>query len=321
MKIGLIGFGGVGKSLIRLICEERQDMEVVYIVKSNGALVNESGIDLESVLVMEHQIYNHPAWKPLTSFYDVVDIPVDYVVELTPTVMEDGEPALSYIKEALLYKRNVITGNKGPILHAYHELMELARKQEVTLGIGCVAGGALPSIAVGKYGLAGSKIKSIEAILNGTTNFILSSMEEHDISYEDALKEAISLGITETDPTFDVEGFDTAIKIVILANALMNQSLTLKDVSIKGITKITKEEMIAAKRESKSCKLVGKITMMEDKVVAEVAPMFLKSGHPLFCVKDKNKGICYHSDTLGTIVVTGGASGTRSAAAAILRDM
>ena len=156
------------------------------------------------------------------------------------------------MEKALKNKINVVTGNKGPIFLKYKYLNELAGENGVQLMVGCTTGGALPSINGGLIEVAGSEITSMEGILNGTTNYILSEMMEKDISYDEALKQAQKEGIAEKNPTLDIEGYDTAVKIIILSNVIFNTDLSLNDIKVEGISHIKKEELLVLKEQGKS---------------------------------------------------------------------
>ena len=146
-------------------------------------------------------------------------------------------------------------------------------------------------------------------------------MYEEEIEYENALNKAISLGIAEANYKLDVEGFDTAAKILILANVLMNADLTLKDIEICGINCLRKDSILEEKNKGNKIKLIGKVYRENDKIRAYVRPESVNSEHPLYFVDKKNKGVYYKTDTLGDISIIGGASGTINAAASILRDI
>lgn len=321
MKIGLIGYGGVGKAFIRLLKEKNIDCKVIFVLKSDGGIFDKSGLDINEIIENETNIKKHKNWIEKLKLNDVIDEKLDFLIELTPTNKVDGEPAITYIKEALSRKINVVTGNKGPILADYHGLKNLADKNKVTIGIGCTTGGALPSINGGIIECAGSEILSIEGVLNGTTNFILKEMFDRKISYEEALLEAQRLGIAENDPSFDVEGYDTAIKIIILTNAIMNVNLKLSDVKIEGVTKLKYEDLRLAQENNQKIKLVGKAFRENDDIRIEVAPRILEQENPLYFVDGREKGIVYYTDVLGRILISGGASGVKNAAASILRDL
>lgn len=321
MNIGLIGYGGVGKAFIRLLKEKDIPCRVKYILKSDGGLFNSRGLDINEVIKIEANIKEHKDWMENIKFESIIEEEIDFLVELTPTNMKTGEPGLSYIKDGLSRGINVVTGNKGPILIDYQNLKELADRNRVSLGVGCTTGGALPSITGGTIDCAGARIEQIQGVLNGTTNYILKEMGSKEIEYEEALKKAKELGIAETNPKMDVEGFDTAIKMIILTNVLMGEKLTLEDAQIEGITKVTVKDIKKAKQEGKKIKLLGTAFVKDGYIKIKVTPEALEEEHPLYSVEGKNKGVYYRTDTLGDITIIGGASSTRNAAAAILRDI
>ena len=228
---------------------------------------------------------------------------------------------MTHIQQALENGANVITANKGPVMLAYARLKKLAEAKGVQLWIGCTTGGALPSINGGIMDLAGARICSIEGILNGTTNFILDEMKARNTSYELALQKARELGIAETDPTLDVEGWDTAAKLLILTNVLMKKNISLKEVDVTGITRITPGEIKDAGDYGGKMKLVGRALRENQQLSLKVAPEVLTPEHPLYGVDGKNKAVRYTTDTLGDLTMTGGASGTLPAAASVLRDL
>ena len=331
MNIGLIGFGGVGQALIKLLVEKKNyifekynlDIKVKYIIKSDGGIYESNGIDLEEVLgFINKNIKEHISWRDGLGIEEVIkNNDIDILIELTPTNIETGEPGLTHIKRALESGINVVTGNKGPIILKYKELKEIADKNSVKLKVGCTTGGALPSINGGLYDVAGSEIQGVEGILNGTTNYILSKMAIDEVSYEEALTEAQKDGIAEANPSLDVLGYDTACKIVILANVLMDANIKLEDIEIQGITEVELETIKRLQKENKKLKLIGKVHRKDSMVKAYVRLVEIKEDHPLYFVDYKNKGVYFKTDTLGDISIIGGASGTRNAAASILRDL
>lgn len=333
MEIGIIGFGGVGQSLINLLVKKRKyifekynlDIKVKYIVKSDGGIYKANGIDLEELLEFINKnksIKEHILWKSNLSIQEVIkNNDIDTLIELTSTNIETGEPGLTHIKRALESKINVVTGNKGPIILKYKELKEIADKNSVELKVGCTTGGALPSINGGLYDVAGSEIQAIEGILNGTTNYILSKMTNDNVTYEESLKQAQKNGIAEANPSLDILGYDTACKIIILSNVLMDTNIKLEDIEIKGITEVTLEDIEKAKVENKKLKLIGKVEKIDNMIKAYVKPIIINENHPLYFVDYKNKGVYFKTDTLGDISIIGGASGTMNAAASILRDV
>lgn len=329
MNIGIIGFGGVAKAFVNLLIDKRDkftdDIKLKYIINSKGGLYNKKGIDLYSLIDSindKEDIINHIDWKYKLNIDDVIlNNDIEYIIELTSTNIDNGEPGLTHIKKSLTNKINVITGNKGPILIEYNQLKEIAKKNNVELMIGCTTGGALPSISCGLIGCAGSDINSIQGILNGTSNYILSMMSDNDMDYEKALKQAQDLGIAEIDPKLDVSGIDTAIKLIILSNVLMGSNLKLSNIKIEGITNVNKEYIKTIKFNNNKLKLIGEATKIDESLVASVSLKVIDESHPLYNIDYNNKGILYKTDTLGDILIAGGKSGTVNAAAAILRDL
>ncbi len=333
MKLALVGFGGVSKAFtnlledkITLLKQEHLEIQVLYIFNSSGCLYMPHGIpltDLNKHIRDGGSLSNYPLNHSHDMNYDKMlkNKDIDMVVELTSTNKDTGEPGLTHIKKALDHGLHVVTGNKGPIQISYHELKTLAFKNGVQLGIGCTVGGALPSMNAGIIDLAGSDIQIIEGVLNGTSNHILKQMEEHGFSYQEALAQAQSAGIAESDPRLDVEGWDTASKLLILTNVLCNQHQTLDDVIVEGITGLNHEDIQMAKLENKKYKLIGRATQTTHDFILHVKAEKVDASHPFYNVEGKNKAVRYETDTLGELTVIGGASGVRPAAASILRDI
>lgn len=333
MRIAIIGYGGVGKAFLQLLIDKKEELlkeninpEVNYIISSKGGVYNSKGIDIEEFInysKIEKDIINYPlGGSKEVGFENILkNKDVDMVIEMTPTNLETGQPAMTYISKSLENGFNVITANKGPILLGYKQLNELAAKNNVQLGIGCTSGGALPTINGGIIDLAGSTIQSIEGILNGTTNFILNEMESKGVEYHDALKKAQELGIAETDPILDVEGWDTATKLLILTNVLMNEEKTMEDIKVEGISSIKSKDIENASRNGQKYKLIGKTVKEKIGLTMSVRLEKLHPDNPLYGVDGKNKAVKYTSDTLGDLTIIGGASGVVPAATSILRDL
>ena len=333
MRIAIIGYGGVGKAFIKLIHDKNQyllkeniHIKINYIIGSNSGVYDKNGIDLKNIIQFSEEEkdlskYHNGGSKDVTFDMLISNKDVDYIIEMTPTNINTGEPGLTHIKRALENKINVVTSNKGPIMLQYKNLKRLAIENNVALGIGCTTGGALPTINGGILDMAGAEIKTIEGILNGTTNFILKDMEDNGTTYLESLKKAQTVGIAETNPSLDVEGWDTASKLLILTNVLMDWDLTLDDIEVQGITNITPEHIYKAKSENKKYKLIGRTTNKNGIITSSVKLEKLSPDNSLYIVDGKNKAVRYTSDTLGDLTIIGGASGVSPAAASILRDI
>ena len=257
LKIGLIGLGTVGCGVYKTI----QNIDNVEIVKIAVKNINKP----RSVEVPREILTDNP--------YDVVNDPsIDVVVELIGGV----EPAYDYISTAIKNGKHIVTANKELLAKRGEELFILSEEyNRVVLYEAAIAGG-IPIIMPIKTILAGNKINRIQAILNGTTNYILTKMDVDGASYEDVLKEAQELGYAETDPTGDVEGFDAAYKITTLSTIAFKKRIKIENVYREGITKIRKEDMAKANEFGYKIKLIATATIDEnDNADVRVHPMLV----------------------------------------------
>jgi homoserine dehydrogenase len=331
MRLLLIGCGNVGKAFIELLAMKEEylksnniNIELCGVLTSKGGIYDSLGFNCEELYKYLKEygcLYSYPLHKKEINIDSFIGKGIDAAVLTTPTNKETGEPGITYMQRLLDNGIHVITADKGPILLAYKELKELSLKNNVEIGIGCTTGGALPSINAGLIDLAGADIYKIQGILNGTTNFIIDEMEESSLSYEEALKKAQELGIAETNPALDVEGWDTATKLLILSNVLMKSSKTLKDINVEGITKLTAREVQESRKEGRKYKLIGTAVKKNKDVEISVKLEEVDQSSEFYSVAGKNKAVKYYSDTLGELTVIGGASGVIPAAASLLRDI
>jgi homoserine dehydrogenase len=329
MRIIIIGFGTVGRTFSQILHRQRSLLlqryglrpRIVGIVDRGGAALNSQGLDINRTLTIKTQCgsvsYDKQFGRPQLSALDVIErLNADVLIEVSPTNLKDGEPALSHIRGALKQKLHVITANKGPLALAFPALMELSIYNNVFLRFSGTVGAGTPLLSLGKTGLHGDQVSSIKGILNGTTNYILTQMTESATSFTDGLREAQSLGYAESDPTNDVDGFDTAAKLVILANWVMNRSITLPDVDIEGIRQVTPIAITEAKSKQQVIKLLASIT--ENK--ATVRPQRLQRTHPLN-VSGTLNAVTYTTEFAGEITLVGHGAGGPETASAILRDL
>ena len=331
-NIIFIGLGVVGSELARILNDKKEylkkygfEYNVLGIYDlMKGSIYDEDGLNLEKVLELNKEkgkITDYPAKEKGLKSIEMIKKPeVDIVVEATPTNIKTGEPGLTHCRTALENKKHIVSTNKGPIALRYKELKEIADKNGVYLGFeGTVLSGT-PAINLATRDLAGCEIKSIQGILNGTTNYILTKMENGK-EYEAVLKEAQRLGYAETDPTADVEGFDALAKIVILANSVMDADLDLNLVPREGITKITLEDVQKAKKDGKRIKLIGKAWIENGKIKAKVSPEELPLTHPLANVMGVLNAITFETDVTGDVTIIGPGAGGSTAGYAMLTDM
>ena len=250
-RLALIGFGNVGQGLAQIL-RDRGDLladqfglrlQIVAVSDLlKGSLYDPAGLDAGELLKAVQstgRVDGLPApqhgWDALRT---IRESSADAVVELSYTDLKTGEPAITHLRAAIQAGKHVVTTNKGPIALCYPELKALADAQGVEIGVEGTVMSGTPSLRLASELLGAAGITRIQGIINGTTNYILSQMES-GASYTTALAEAQAKGYAEADPTGDVEGFDAAGKVVILANLLMGQSLGMADVDRTGITRLT----------------------------------------------------------------------------------
>ncbi len=334
VRIVVCGLGRVGQAFVNLLIQKSKDLQrrydlnlkVVAAVDMGGAAVSPAGLPLEDLMAHVKKggkVEDMPGFgkKGLSGKEALSSIPAELLVETTPTNIRDGEPGMTHLRAALVHGKHVVTAAKGPLVLRYGELKGLADKSGVKLMISAATAAALPTLDVGLSCLAGTEVLNAEGILNGTTNYILTRMYEEGTPYQDALAEAQKMGVAEPDPSLDVEGRDTANKILLIANEVLQAGLSLKDIPVEGITRVTPEDIQKAKKEGKVVKLIGRAERKDGKVVASVAPMALPLDHPLASVRGTEKAISYLTDTMDRVTVSGGKSNPVGAAAAVLKDI
>ena len=323
MRIFLSGFGTVGQGFAEVIKRRRDFFEekygeqpvVVGVIDSKSFAVDQKGLDLDKLVARKHEkkgVSDETYADPLA----VMDsVNYDLLIEVSPTDVETGGTGLKTIRHALECGKDVITVNKGPLALHFHDLIALAKKNGCKFRFEGSVGGAMPIINLCHENLKGEKISSIRGIFNGTCNYILSKMDNGQ-PFEQALKEAQQLGYAETDPTNDVEGYDAATKVVILANSVFHRDVSFKDVKITGITGITPDAIAQAKSHNMVIRLVGEITETR----LEVAPRLIPIGHPLSISGTLNIAQI-DADLAGPITITGRGAGKIETASAILSDL
>ncbi|MEA1895385.1 MAG: homoserine dehydrogenase [Euryarchaeota archaeon] len=330
IRISIIGFGAVGQGVADALMRTDYPIEVVAIADSRGAVVNAAGIDLASALQRKRGTGTVAVAATvadmdggavadaagMTALDVIAGVDHEIMVEATSTDIITGGIGLSHIRGAFESGRHVVTSNKGPLVVAYSELCGLARKHDRHFRFEATVGGSMPAINLSNEALAGNRIISIEGVLNGTCNYILTRMDDEGVSYEHVLGEAQELGIAEADPSADVDGIDTAAKIVILANSVFGMDAGYDDVDVTGITKITPESFKLAKEEGHTIKLIGEI---QDGVL-KVAPKMVPRNHPLSIGGTFNLA-SIQTELAGRITIGGIGAGSVETASAILSDI
>ncbi len=323
MRVFICGFGTVGQGFCEVISDRSQFMldrygEQVIVVgamDSKTYVYRPGGID-PLALVSVKQSTGKVGKDTYTDSVEVLSrIEYDILVEVSPTDVKTGGAGLRNITHALESGKDVITVNKGPLALRFHDLMSLANRNGCKFRFEGSVGGAMPIINLCRENLAGERIESIRGIFNGTCNFILSKMDKGQ-PFEQALKEAQQMGYAETDPTNDIEGFDSACKVVILANSVFGRDVTFSDVRITGITSITEDAVSLAASRNMVIRLIGEVSDTK----LEVGPRLVPKGHPLSVSGTLNTAQIL-SDLAGPITVTGRGAGRMETASAILSDL
>jgi homoserine dehydrogenase len=309
VKLAFIGFGNVARSLVRLLERKRGLLAEKYGITfsttgiatgSHGSAMDPSGLDaLECVKAVEAGKYISSFGRlTTTDNFDLIkNCGADFMFENTPVNHSTGRPAIDHIRTALENGMHVSTANKGPVVHGYHELSSLAKsKGRRFLFESTVLGGA-PVFSVFREAMPGADLLSFKGILNATTNVILSHMERGE-SYDDAVKFCQSIGIAETDPTNDVDGWDASIKVAALITVLMDTPFTPQQVDRTGIRDLTSEMIEAAKVEGKRYKLVCSAERDGDKIKACVAPELVDASSPLYGMMNSSTGVTFRTDVL-----------------------
>ncbi|MBQ2870187.1 homoserine dehydrogenase [bacterium] len=303
INVGLIGLGTVGSGVVKTLRNFEYIQITKIAVKSMGKKRNIENLD-ESMLT--------------TDAFSIVNDPnVDIVVEVIGGV----NPAFDLIKTAIMNKKHVVTANKELLAKHGEELFKLASENNVVILYEAAVGGGIPIIMPVKMTLSVNRIDKIAAILNGTTNYILTKMDEEGADYAEVLAEAQKLGYAETDPTGDVEGFDAAYKIATLATIAFKKRVNIKNIHREGITKISARDMAYAKQLGYKIKLIALAQMDGNDADVRVHPMLVKSKHTLAHINGVTNAVMLAGEPIGQIVLSGPGAGEFPTASSVVGDI
>lgn len=327
MRTILIGLGTIGQSYCQLLENRKEDLltnygidsKIVAVADSKGVAIDEKGININDILSVKK---NNKSVSDLsigdkskTSIDLIEEIDAELLVDATPTNIQDGEPSASLLESAMKTKKNIITANKGPLALAFSSIIEKADYNNVILKYSATVGGGTPILEFGRKCLEADRILEMHAILNGTTNYILTEMDDRGLSFQDALKEAQELGYAETDPTLDIDGFDAAAKLVIMGNLLLGKELVLNDLKIEGIRDITQKDITKAKDNGNTIKLIASVNNM-----AKVEPVIISKDDPM-SVAGALCSVKFVSEFAGEEIIIGKGAGGMETASAMIRDL
>jgi len=324
MRLVLAGFGVVGQSFAALLEHKEKELasayglvpRIVAVIDSSGSLVDEQGLDVSKAVRSKKKngsLQTHGERR--TTAEIIAQTEADVMVETTPTNFRTGEPGLAHIRAAFLSKKSVITCNKGPLGIAFHALRELARHNSVEFRYSGAVGGGTPILDFGRTCSIGDEITKVTGILNGTCNFILTKMEQDHLGFQDALALAQKEGYAETDPSLDINGFDSAVKLAIIANHLNLSRETVRDVRVKGIADISPGEVDRAAAKGEAVRLLA----TADGGLS-VAPVVIRRDDPL-CVSGTYNAVKFHCRYSGPKVIVGKGAGGPETASSLLRDL
>ncbi len=328
MRIVLAGFGIVGRAFVRLLEEQRAALYarhglapvLVGVIDSGGAAEREEGLDPFALFEAKERhgtVGGLPVYglKGPSAPEIIAESDAQLVIEATPTTVKTPGPALERLKAAFRTGKHVVCVNKAPLAVAFPALQELSRYNRAELRFSGTVGGGTPILALAQECVRGNEAVAVRAVLNGTTNFILWRMDKHGEDFDAALAHAVRLGYAEADPSADIDGIDSATKLVILANGVLGRPCTISDVAIRGIRGIPKERIDAARKAGRAVKLIAEIGNG-----LKVEPQEVPADSPLNVPANLNC-LGLELKTGGEVHLVGRGAGGPETATAILRDV
>lgn len=331
MKLALIGFGTVGQGLAEILRDRAADLRdrygfsaalVAVATRRHGTLCCPAGLRPDALLAAAARgsLDYYPDAPGLTRGLDTPALihasGADVLVEASPTDLASAQPALDHCRAAFDAGLHVVLANKGPLALAYDELRAQAARAGRQLGFEATVMAGTPALRLALDALAGCRVLAARGILNGTTNYILTQMED-GLPYADALAQAQALGYAEADPTADVDGWDAAGKALILARVVFGSPLTLADMDVQGISALTPADIAAARAAGARWKLVAQVTPAG----GSVGPARLPLADPLAGVSGTTNAITYTTDLLGAVTLSGPGAGRLQTAFGLLADL
>ncbi len=320
----LLGFGNVGRAFARLLLDKSAELRARYAIETRitgvasrriGWLANENGFDVGKLLAGDFSAGTKSSsvreWLSRSK--------ADALFEISSVNVQTGQPAMDHIRAALEHGAHAITANKGAVVHGYRALRDLAAARgKRFLFEACVMGGT-PVFSLFRETLPATNLLRLRGILNSTTSRILSEMESGK-TFDEALQIAQALGIAETDPSADLDGWDAAVKVHALATVLMNAQIKIEDIAREGIRGITQERVCTAAAAGKHIRLVARAERRDGRVVASVGPEEISSDDPLAGGPPAGSVIHFELDTLHDLIIASGRQGPDTTAYGLLAD-
>jgi len=310
IHIGLIGFGTVGKGLAHTLLSQKEQ------------LIQKTDISFTLAAVADIALDSLPdEFSEVTLTKNADDIFTDPTIDIVVELIGGMEPAKSFLLKAIEHGKHVITANKALLSVHGREIFKAAAANNVEVGFEASVGGGIPVIKALKEGLVANKINYIKGIMNGTANYILTQMTDHGTPFQEVLKEAQELGFAEADPTYDVEGIDTAHKLAILMTIAFGLHVHLDDITVEGISSIEPIDIDFAKSLGYRIKLLAISRNHGDHVEARVHPTMVPEDHMLATINGAFNGIQFNGDTVGDVLLYGQGAGMMPTGSAVAADV
>jgi len=322
VNVAICGFGRIGQQIAELLLirsayykEKYQiDARLVGVCNSSSGLIDQEG--LQSTQWLDKSKYQ----TDLTEQQFLEQVRADVIIETGPSDYVTGGKGLFYLNYALTHNMNAIAVSKGALVVDGKKLSSLAHTHQQKLFFSGATAAALPTVDLFEYNLAGCQILEVEGVFTGTTNFILNDMLQHECAFAESLEKAQAKGIAEPDSSFDVDGWDTAAKITILANTVLGADVKIQDIPRQSISHVTADDIRDWKKENLVPRLVGFIHIENQQIQTGVELRLVPTNHPFAHLQGSNKCIRVLTKEMGELVVSGGASAPLATAAAALKD-
>lgn len=311
LKVGIIGLGTVGTGTAKILLSQRDLIKKRTGVDIILKKIADRDLSRKREISLPEGILIRDAWEVIR------DSEIDVVVELVGGI----NPAKDFIIEALKNSKHVVTANKALLAEDGNDIFFLAKEKGLQLGFEASVGGGIPIIKVMREGLVANKILAIYGIINGTTNYILTKMTDEGIDFQDALREAQSLGYAEADPTLDIEGIDSAHKITILASLAYGIPLSFQKVYCEGITKITAQDIAFAKEFGYKIKLLAITKIIDGEIEIRVHPTMVPENYLIAKVDGVYNAIYVEGDSVGATLYYGRGAGSMPTGSAVVADI
>jgi homoserine dehydrogenase len=336
-RLAFLGFGNVGQALARLLLRKRSQLEEDYKIsfsvvgistRHHGSAIVPKGISLEKALEVmgSQENSSSPSLSVLSkkslpddSLEFIRQCEADVLFENTPVNYQTGQPAIDHLQLALELGMHAITANKGPVVHAYRHLTKLADSKDRKFFFESSVMDGAPIFSLFRNALPGARLRSFHGILNSTTNLILGRMESGE-SFDQAVAYAQSIGIAETDPSGDIDGWDAAVKVAALVTVLMELPLTPDQVDRQGIRSISQADIVEAQQHGYRWKLVCSADREKRGINARVAPEMVPPESPLYRIGGTTSTIQFETDVLGSLSITETDPGPHTTAYGLLAD-